>query len=121
MLSIWDSFGLSHISSQDREKEEEDRAAPISEKQTLSQEPHRLPLISGSHGHLWLENGWEKEAGLELKAVCRDPNVYNNLGCIVGVIPIVLYKYLSNAHGRMLIHKYSLLLSLEDKTSMLHM
>ena len=49
--SIWDSSGLSHISSQDREKEE-DRAAPVSERQNLSQEPHQLPFISGSHSHL---------------------------------------------------------------------
>ena len=121
MSSIWDSFGLSHISSQDREREEEDREAPLSEKQTLPQEPHQLPLISGSHGHLWPENGWEKEAGLELKVVSPDPNVYDNLGCIEGVIPVVLYNYLLNARGRMLIRKHSLLLSLEHKTSMLHM
>ena len=59
-----------NISTQDRKKEEEDQAAPTWEKQKLkkekkkekkkrlSEEPHQLPLTSGSHGLLWLQSGW---------------------------------------------------------------
>lgn len=34
--------------------------------------------------------------------------------------PIVLHKYLLNAYGKMFIYKYSVLLPLEDKLSLLH-
>lgn len=50
-------LALLNISSQDRMKEVE----PLSEKQKLLQELHRLPPMSGSHDHLSLQSGQEKE------------------------------------------------------------
>lgn len=50
---------------------------------------------------------------------CQDPNVRNNLWNVVRSISISPLYYLLNVYGRMFIYKYSGLLPLESKTSML--